>query len=176
MACKYEMVLKRYFHTYHHNAAIQKEDAKLVGVAKLFETMNQREKSNYDIIYEAPAVWPKKEAHFIKLNEHLRKRFLHFLQSWRKNAKALKYFNEIKDEKKKRCLQLFAKVMNSVESKKSKAAIEAFMKNALIRKRKTYILKKICDSQIMKVLKGFGMWKNLPILQDKQKVEKAAKF
>lgn len=108
------MVLKRYFHIYHHNTAIQKEDARLVGVAKLFEAMSQREKSNFGIVYEAPAVWPKKEAHFIKLNEHLRKRFLDFLQSWRKNVKALKYFNEIKDEKKKRCLQLFAKVMNSV--------------------------------------------------------------
>ena len=50
------------------------------------------------------------------------------------------------------------------------------MKNALIRKRKAHILKKICDSQVMKVLKGFGVWKNLPVPQDKKKVEKAAKF
>jgi hypothetical protein len=39
MACKYEQVLKKYFHTYQFNVGIKKEDDKIVKVSKLFEIM-----------------------------------------------------------------------------------------------------------------------------------------
>ena len=40
-----------------------------------------------------------------------------YFQAWHKNIRALKYFNSIKDEKKKRCLQMFAKVMAFVKTR-----------------------------------------------------------
>jgi hypothetical protein len=42
MACKYEMVLKKYFGIYYRNAGIKKEDDKIIHVTKLFETMAQK--------------------------------------------------------------------------------------------------------------------------------------
>lgn len=38
------------------------------------------------------------------------------------------------------------------------------------------ILKKMCDSQAIKVLIGFKAWKNLPGVTKKEKIEKAAIF
>jgi hypothetical protein len=97
MACKYEQVLKKYFHTYQFNVGIKKEDDKIVKVSKLFEIMKQREKINFQDIYESPPIWPKKAANFVKLNDLVKKRLLDFFQSWRKNANALKFYNSIKD-------------------------------------------------------------------------------
>jgi hypothetical protein len=38
------------------------------------------------------------------------------------------------------------------------------------------VLKKMCDSQIIKALKSFNNWKSLPAPTNKQKIEKASKF
>lgn len=115
-------------------------------------------------------VWPKKAASFERLNEYLKRRMQDYLQAWHKNTRALQYFNSIKDEKKKRCLQMFAKVMINVKSREAKEVVLSFHNNYKLRKAKMHILKKICDSQAVKILKGFNAWKNLPSVINKLKV------
>ena len=118
----------------------------------------------------SPPVWPKKAHHFTKLNETIKKRLLDYFLSWHKNSNALKYFDEIKDEKKKRNLQILSKVFKSVEAKKVKTIIEKFQINYRKRIIKNHILKKMCDSQVMRILKAFEVWKKLPIPTNKKTI------
>ena len=39
-----------------------------------------------------------------------------------------------------------------------------------------HFLKKLCDSQAGKVIKGFGVWKNLPIPKNKERIAKGTRF
>jgi hypothetical protein len=71
---------------------------------------------------------------------------------------------------------MFAKVMLGFQNKNAKDSIIAFRKNYNLRKRKMNILKKMCDSQVVKISKSFGAWKNLPPVANKLKVERAARF
>jgi hypothetical protein len=104
------------------------------------------------------------------LNEYLKRRLQDYLHAWHKNTKALHYFATIKDEKKKRCLQMFVKVMTGFQNRNAKDSIHSFKKNYNLRKAKMHILKKMCDSQVIKVSKSFGSWKNLPPATNKLKV------
>lgn len=176
MACQFEMVLKRYFNRYQTNTAIIKEDDKVIKVSKMFEAISDNSNHNFKPVFSSPPIWPKKAHHFVKLNETIKKRLLDYFLNWHKNSKALKYFGSIKDEKKKRNLQILSKIFLAVQAKKVKTIVEKFQKNYRKRKVKNHILTKMCDSQVMRILKSYQLWRNLPIPTNQKTIEKAAKF
>ena len=65
---------------------------------------------------------------------------------------------------------MFEKVVIDFQNRNAKDSIIAFRKNYNLRKRKMNILKKMCDSQIIKVSRSFGEWKNLPPVINKLKI------
>lgn len=65
---------------------------------------------------------------------------------------------------------MFAQVMLDFQSRNAKDSISSFRNNYKLRKAKMHVLKKMCDSQVIKVSKSFGDWKNLPPVMNKLKV------
>jgi hypothetical protein len=51
-----------------------------------------------------------------------------------------------------------------------------FHQNSRIQKLQINFLKRLCDSQAGKVIKGFMLWKNMPLPKNKERIGKATKF
>jgi len=104
MACKYEMVIRKYFIRYYKNVELRKQDDQINIVSKVFEKINETSKNNLSTVFLAPPEWPKKIVQLQKMNEKVKKRVSEYLRVWQKNSDALKFLFKIAAEKKKRCL------------------------------------------------------------------------
>lgn len=104
MACKFEMVIKKYFDIYHKKCIQLKGDNKITVISKLFQAVNLIEKKNFMALFLSPPEWPKKAAALEKLDRRLRKRFTEYFRAWSKHSQVIKSCNHIKDECKKRYL------------------------------------------------------------------------
>jgi len=104
MACKYEMVIRKYFIKYYKNVELRKQDDQINIVSKVFEKINETNKNNLSTVFLALQEWPKKIVQLQKMNEKVKKRVSEYLRVWQKNSDALKFLFKIAAEKKKRCL------------------------------------------------------------------------
>lgn len=98
------------------------------------------------------------------------------LKFWHNISKNLSFYQQIKNEKKKRFLCLLSDLYSKNQDINTKKMILAFDKNSTIIQLQINFLKKLCDGQAGKALKAIMIWKTLPKAKNKHLVAKATKF
>jgi hypothetical protein len=120
--------------------------------------------------------WPLKGRFIEKLDGYLKNRVKSFFLTWNSNAKALTLCNKIVDEKKKRVLENLNQLLIKGDFYRTRKTIEAIDKTRRIHNLQLNFLKKLCEGQAGKILKGFMIWKSMPAVQNKEKIMNATTF
>jgi hypothetical protein len=98
------------------------------------------------------------------------------LRFWQNITKNLTFYQQIKNERKKRVLSQLSDIYLKTKVFDTKKSILGFEKNSNIIQLQINFLKKLCDGQAGKAMKALTIWKSLPKPKNKQLISKATKF
>ena len=176
MAYKYLDVTKRNFNRYRNNVSEIKANLQHKAVSQSFSDIFDLTKSQFEIMFMASSVWTVKAQYINKFNDKAKERLGQAFRLWHETAKALTHFNTVKNEKKKRLIEILNGLVDKGKYNQTKKIIHHFHKNSKISKIQTHFLKRLCDSQAGKVVKAMMIWKNLPEQKDPKLIGRATKF